>query len=77
MPEVSRFLGIVIGMFYRDHGVAHFHAAYGEHEVSIEVETSTVHGDFPPRARVWCLNGRPCTGKNCWKTGNWLGRANP
>lgn len=26
MPELSRFLGIVIGMFYREHGVAHFHA---------------------------------------------------
>jgi len=50
MPEVSRFLGIVIGMFYREHGVAHFHAVYGQHEVSIEVETGTVHGDFPPRA---------------------------
>ncbi len=30
MPEISRFLGIVIGKFYSEHGVAHFHAVYGE-----------------------------------------------
>lgn len=50
MPELSRFLGIVIGMFYREHGVPHFHAVYGEHEISVEIETATIHGDFPPRA---------------------------
>lgn len=38
MPELSRFLGIVIGMFYREHGVPHVHAVYGEHEISVEVE---------------------------------------
>lgn len=50
MPEISRFLGIVIGMFYSEHGVPHFHAVYGEHEVSIEIESRAVHGQFPPRA---------------------------
>lgn len=50
MPEISRFLGIVIGMFYREHGVPHFHAVYGEHEATIEVESGRVHGFFPPRA---------------------------
>ena len=50
MPELSRFLGIVIGMFYREHGVPHFHAVYGEHEVSVEVETAKIHGYFPNRA---------------------------
>jgi hypothetical protein len=40
----------VIGMFYSEHGLPHFHAAYGEHEVSIEVETGTIHGQFPQRA---------------------------
>jgi Protein of unknown function (DUF2442)/Domain of unknown function (DUF4160) len=50
MPELSRFLGIVIGMFYREHGMPHIHAVYGEHEISVEVETGTVHGHFPSRA---------------------------
>ena len=50
MPEVSRFLGIVIGMFYREHGRAHFHAVYGEHEASIEIDPVVVHGNLPPTA---------------------------
>lgn len=50
MPEISRFLGIVIGMFYQEHGVPHFHAVYGEYEISVEVESGTIHGDFPRRA---------------------------
>ena len=50
MPEISRFLGIVVGMFHNEHGVAHFHAVYGEHEISVEVETGRVHGEFPTRA---------------------------
>ena len=54
MPELSRFLGIVIGMFYREHGVPHFHAVYGGHEISVEVETGRIHGQrpvFPTRTR--------------------------
>jgi hypothetical protein len=50
VPEISRFLGIVIGMFYKEHGVPHFHAVYGEYEASIEVESGKVHGELPPRA---------------------------
>jgi hypothetical protein len=50
MPEICRFLGIVIGMFFNEHGVPHFHAVYGEYEVTVEVETGAVHGEFPPRA---------------------------
>ena len=50
MPELSRFLGIVIGMFYREHGPPHFHAVYGEYEVTIEIETGVVTGRFPSRA---------------------------
>jgi hypothetical protein len=50
MPEISRFLGIVIGIFYSEHGVAHFHAVYGEYEISVEVESGKIHGQFPARA---------------------------
>ena len=58
MPELSRFLGIVIGMFYREHGVAHFHAVYGEHEISVEVVSGRIHGQFPPRALKLVLEWR-------------------
>lgn len=50
MPEISRFLGIVIGMFYREHGPPHLHAAYGDFEVTVEIETGVVNGRFPRRA---------------------------
>ncbi|MGH9339230.1 MAG: DUF4160 domain-containing protein [Acidobacteriota bacterium] len=75
MPEISRFLGIVIGMFYSDHGVPHFHAVYREHEASIEIESDTIHGTLPPRALRLYWNGRNCTKQNYWKIGSWPGRA--
>jgi len=50
MPEISRFLGIVIGIFPREHPPPHFHAVYAEHQITVDIETSVVHGDFPKRA---------------------------
>ncbi len=37
-------------MYYADHEPAHFHAKYGEFEITVEVETGVVNGQFPPRA---------------------------
>ncbi len=50
MPELSRFLGIVVYMLYNDHSPAHFHARYGEYKVTIEIETGVIEGKFPRRA---------------------------
>ena len=51
MPEISRFYGIVIKMFFDDHNPPHFHALYGEHEVLIDINTFAVFaGHLPPRA---------------------------
>ena len=50
MPKICRFLGIVISMYYRDHSPPHFHAIYGEYEITIEIETGIVSGSFPRRA---------------------------
>ena len=50
MPEISRFLGIVIAMFYRDHSPPHFHAKYGDFEITVTIETGIVSGEFPKRA---------------------------
>jgi len=55
MPEISRFLGIVIRMYYRDHAPPHFHAEYGEHEITIEVNTGMIEGRFPKRALACVL----------------------
>ena len=37
-------------MFYREHAPPHFHAVYGEFEVTIEIDTGIVAGRFPRRA---------------------------
>lgn len=51
MPEISRFYGIVIKMFFDDHNPPHFHAFYGGDEVLIDITTLAVFaGHFPPRA---------------------------
>ncbi len=51
MPRISTFYGITIAMYYREHGVPHFHALYGEHEASIAIESMQVlRGYLPPRA---------------------------
>jgi hypothetical protein len=50
MPEISRFLGIVIGMFFNEHGPAHFHATYGEYKVTVDIQSGVLRGEFPPRA---------------------------
>ena len=49
MPEISRFLGIVIAMYYRDHSLPHFHAVYGELEATIDIRTGAMSGRLPKR----------------------------
>jgi len=50
LPEICRFLGIVIYMLYDDHRPPHFHAEYGEYKIGVEIHTGVVEGRFPKRA---------------------------
>ncbi|MEW6201742.1 MAG: DUF4160 domain-containing protein [bacterium] len=51
MPEICRFYGIVIYIYYNEHQPPHFHAVYGEHEALISIETfSIIAGWLPPRS---------------------------
>jgi hypothetical protein len=50
MPEICRFLGIVVYMLYNDHRPPHFHARYGEYRISVDIESGVVEGRFPRRA---------------------------
>jgi len=50
MPEISRFLGIVIAMYYNEHAPPHFHAKYGNYEVTVRLADGVVEGRFPRRA---------------------------
>jgi hypothetical protein len=50
MPEISRFFGIIIRMFYDEHPPPHFHVEYGEHQASLRVDTlEIVRGKLPRR----------------------------
>jgi hypothetical protein len=56
MPEVSRFYGIVIRFYYRDHPPMHFHAIYAEYEALIEIETGNIHEGFLPKKALELVN---------------------
>jgi hypothetical protein len=50
MPEICRFLGIIITMYFNEHNPPHFHARYGDHRAEIAIETlSIMAGSLPPR----------------------------
>ncbi len=42
MPPISAFFGIVISMYWREHEPPHFHAAYGEVEALVSIQTLEV-----------------------------------
>ena len=50
MPEISRFLGIIIYMNWGESLLPHFHAHYGDYEITVEVESGVVRGEFPKLA---------------------------
>ena len=50
MPEVCRFLGIIIRLNYNDHNPPHFHATYNEFEAAIEINNLEIlSGKLPPK----------------------------
>jgi hypothetical protein len=51
MPEISRFFGISIKMFWNDHNPPHFHAYYGDEVGLIDIQRlSLFAGRLSPRA---------------------------
>lgn len=51
MPELSRFYGIIVRMFYGDHPPPHFHAVYAGEEVQVNIQTLEVmNGGIRQRA---------------------------
>ena len=50
MPVISRFLGIIIAMYWDDHSPPHFHAKYSGYEITVDIHTGVVAGRFPKRA---------------------------
>ena len=56
MPEICRFYGIIIAMYYNEHNPPHFHAIYGEYKAEIDIQTLQVLiGEMPKRAKALIL----------------------
>ncbi len=54
MPEISRFYGIVIKMFFKpkEHEPSHIHALYGEYLGEFNILTmEMIQGDLPKKAQ--------------------------
>jgi hypothetical protein len=52
MPEICRFLGIVITMYFDEHNPPHFHVMYNEYRASMEIQTlNLMAGTLPARVR--------------------------
>ncbi len=47
MPEISRFYGIIIKMFYNEHNPPHIHVEYQEFKAIITIKEGIVEGTMP------------------------------
>ena len=66
MPELSRFYGIVVQVYYNDHLPAHFHVEYAGAIAKIDIETlSLIAVPLQPGRGAWSSNGPQCTKRNC------------
>ena len=52
MPVISTFFGIVIRMYYREHGVPHFHAEYQGQQATFTFEGELLAGDIRSRTAL-------------------------
>lgn len=51
MPIIARFYGILIKMYFKEHGIPHFHAIYGDFNGVFNIDTlEMMEGDLPERA---------------------------
>ncbi len=58
MPEITRFYGIIIKMFFKpkEHEPSHIHALYGEYMGEFNLLTmEMIQGDLPPKAQELVL----------------------
>lgn len=63
MPEISRFYGIIIAMYYLDHAPPHFHVRYNEWRAAFRIQDLTLmEGSLPGRVssmvREWAMAHR-------------------
>lgn len=61
MPEISRFYGIIIKMYFSDHNPPHFHVEYNSYKAEVEIDTLNIKsGEIPKRVYLlvleWAIN---------------------
>ena len=60
MPEISRFFGIIIKMFFKDHAPPHFHIEYNNYKAIMDIESQEIsEGFIPPKqlrlTQAWAI----------------------
>ncbi len=78
MPELSRFFGIVVTMYYDDHAPPHFHVRYSGRKAVVSIQPLEVlRGKLPSRALAlvneWAALHRVELKEN-WERARQLGR---
>ena len=52
MPEISRFLGIIILMYFDEHNPPHFHIQYNEYRATMDIQSLNITiGALPAKVR--------------------------
>jgi len=52
MPEISRFFGIVIRMFYEDHNPPHLHAEFQGKKAVFDFQGNILRGDLASKTAI-------------------------
>jgi hypothetical protein len=52
MPEISRFFGLIIRMFYDDHDPPHVHVEYQGNKAKVDFEGNVLRGDLHSRTAL-------------------------
>lgn len=70
MPEIARFYGIIIKIYFNDHNPPHFHAYYGEYDGAFDIQTlEMIYGDLPKKLKNLLESGQNNIVKKLWKCG--------
>lgn len=52
MPEISRFFGIIVRMFYDEHPPAHVHVEYQGNKAKVDFQGNVIVGDLRSRTAL-------------------------
>jgi hypothetical protein len=70
MPTISAFFGILIRMYYKEHGISHFHAEYQGQQATFTFDGAALAGDLGSRSPLdWYENRRQRILRNWNQTG--------